>query len=96
MIKCTFKEFDKKDPVKSIKETNLKCNSCKKELVKVIETDQEGTPSRGYAVCPCGGESFLYKANNHIISFCHNDVIIERIEKQNDGSQKIICKSKTS
>lgn len=96
MIRCSFNEFEKKDPVKVIKETNLKCNSCKKDLVKIIETDQPGKPSKGYAVCPCGGGSFFYKANNTILSFCHNNLIIESIEKQNDGSQKITCKNKIS
>lgn len=90
-MKSEFREPTKKKPLVVVKETNLKCNKCSTQLIKIIETDKEGISSRGFAVCPCGGETFYYKAQNTILSFCHNDIIISEIETLDNGDQKIIC-----
>lgn len=79
--------------VNSIKETKLFCNSCKRDLLKIVETDKPGVESKGFAVCPCGGESFYYKATNSIIPYCNNSIVISEIQMLQNGDQKIICQN---
>lgn len=79
--------------VNKIKETKLKCNKCGRDLMIIVETDKPGIKSRGFALCPCGGESFVYKADNTTIPFCNNSIRIANIETLPNGDQKIICQN---